>query len=102
MKTRHIDMNITELARATREFDRAGEPRFLRPPAAEKRRHDALIRRIKRRRGRPRVGAGARRIQITIERGLLSKTDQFARAHGLSRSELIAQCLTPIVAKKSA
>jgi len=95
-------MNISQLARATREFDLEHEPRFLAPPAAEKRRHDTLIRKIKRRRGRPRVGEGAQRVQITMERSLLSQADRFARANGLSRSELIALCLTPVIAKKSA
>jgi len=102
MKTKHSMMSNSDLTAAAREFDQEREPRFLAPPPAEKRRHDALMRKIKRHRGRPRVGAGAQRVQITMEGSLLSKTDRFARAHGLSRSELIAHCLKPVVSKQSA
>lgn len=102
-QTKHSRMTGDELARTTRAFDRpGGEPAFLPAPAAEQRRHDALIRKIKRRRGRPRVGEGAMRVQITMERSLLDKADRFARAQGLSRSELISRCLTPMLAKRSA
>lgn len=102
MKKLYAKMSYAELVRATREFDTEREPRFLKPPAAEKRRHDALVRKIKRRRGRPRVGAGAERLQITVERSLLSRADRFARAQGLSRSELIAHGLLLAMARKSA
>ena len=102
MKKHHARLNAAELARATREFDREREPAFLPPPPAEKRRHDALMRAVKRRRGRPRVGAGSKRVQITMERSLLNQADRFARSHGLSRSELIAQCLISVVSRKSA
>lgn len=43
--------------------------------------------------GRPRVGAGAKRVAITIERGLLDRADRYARAHHLKRTEIIAQGL---------
>src|SRR2546421_7536625 len=99
MKKPYTRMNADELARATSEFDTEREPRFLPPPAAEKHRHDVLMRKIKRRRGRPRIGAGARRVQITMERSLLDRADHFARAHGLSRSELIARCLLPVLSR---
>ena len=95
-------MNADELAEATAEFDAEREPAFLRPPPGEKRRHDALLRKVKRGRGRPRVGAGSRRVQITMEGTLLDRADRFAKAHGLSRSELIATCLAPVIGKKSA
>jgi hypothetical protein len=102
MKKPYSEMNAEELARATREFDEEREPKFLTAPVSEKRRHDSLIRSIKRHRGRPRVGAGAQRVQITMEKTLLNKADRFARSRGLSRSELIASCLMPVVSKKSA
>jgi hypothetical protein len=95
-------MNADELALATAEFEGGREPSFLRPPSGERRRHDALLRKIKRGRGRPRVGAGSRRVQITMEQTLLARADRFAKAHGLSRSELIARCLVPVIGKKSA
>ena len=43
--------------------------------------------------GRPRVGKGAYRINITVEQQLLAKTDRFAKNHGLTRSQLIAHAL---------
>jgi hypothetical protein len=102
VKKPYTRMNAKELARATHEFDAEREPAFLPPPEEEKRRHDKLVRKIKRGRGRPRVGSGARRVQITMERSLLSDADRFARSHGLSRSELIARCLKSVVSRKSA
>ena len=95
-------MNADQLAEATREFDGEFEPTFQRPPAPEKRRHDAVLQKIKRGRGRPRAGAGVRRVQITMERTLLEGVDHYARENGLSRSELIARCLRPVVSRRSA
>jgi len=81
-----------EVAAAARLFDREDyDPKFLKPPVSEKRRHDAALKRA--RRGRPRVGAGAKRIQITVERNLLAVADRRAHEERISRSELIARGL---------
>jgi hypothetical protein len=48
--------------------------------------------------GRPRVGAGAKRINITVERALLSKADAYARRHKLTRAAVVAKGLRMIVA----
>ncbi len=48
--------------------------------------------------GRPRVGAGARRINVTVEQTLLKETDAYARKHGLSRAAVVAEGLRKIVA----
>jgi hypothetical protein len=48
--------------------------------------------------GRPRVGAGAKRINITVEQTLLTKADAYARRHGLSRAAVVAKGLKKIVA----
>jgi len=48
--------------------------------------------------GRPRVGAGAKRINITVEQTLLSKADAYARRHGLTRAAVVAKGLRKIVA----
>jgi hypothetical protein len=63
--------------------------------AAQKAQH----RRAKR--GRPRRGAGAKRVLVTIERGLLGRADDVARRRGISRSELIAEGLEHEVATMS-
>lgn len=44
-------------------------------------------------RGRPRIGQGTQRTQLTVERGLLQETDRFAKSHGLTRSRVVAEAL---------
>ena len=48
--------------------------------------------------GRPPVGAGSKRINITVERTLLAKADRYARKHGLTRAALVAQSLQKVIA----
>ena len=57
----------------------------------------ALLRQAKRKGGRPRVGQGAKRVLITVEKGLLKKADTYARNNGLTRSELIARGLRSVI-----
>ena len=47
--------------------------------------------------GRPRVGKGAQRVLITVERGLLQQADAYARQNGKTRSELIAMGLRRVM-----
>ena len=47
----YTTMNAAELAEATAQYDVPGfHPRALKPPAAEKKRHDRILKAIKRRR----------------------------------------------------
>jgi hypothetical protein len=48
--------------------------------------------------GRPRIGAGAKRINITVEQTLLKKADAYARQHGLTRAAVVAEGLRRIIA----
>jgi hypothetical protein len=48
--------------------------------------------------GRPRIGAGARRINITVEQTLLRQTDVYARKHGLTRAAVVAEGLRRVLA----
>ena len=48
--------------------------------------------------GRPRIGAGARRINITVEQTLLRHADAYARKHGLSRAAVVAEGLARVLA----
>ncbi len=41
--------------------------------------------------GRPRIGQGAKRINISMEKGLLKTADAFARKRGISRASLISE-----------
>jgi hypothetical protein len=85
-----LALSDAEKDRAVAEFDRPFSVEdFGRPSSAAK----AQLRRAKRKGGRPRIGRGAKRVLVTIERGLLSRTDRFAKAHGLSRAQLVARGL---------
>jgi len=48
-------------------------------------------------RGRPRLGLGAEKIRISVERGLLMKTDQLAKRLHVTRSQLIADGLRKLL-----
>jgi hypothetical protein len=86
MKKKYWDMNTAELADATREFDKEFVAENSKPlTAADKSIH--------RRPGRPKIGKGAFRINVTVEQSLLLKADRFAKSHGLTRSQLIAHAL---------
>src|ERR1017187_9093066 len=87
-------MTKAQLEALSAEFDQPDfEPRSLKAPPAEQRRHDRALRRAKLNRARPPVGKGAERIQITVERSLLAEADMFAQRRKMSRSQLIAQGL---------
>lgn len=69
-------------------------------------RHDKIMKRARleverklRARGRPKVGKGAQRIMVTVERGLLSEADAFAKRRQMSRSQLIAEGLKQVMRK---
>lgn len=47
--------------------------------------------------GRPRIGKGAKRVLVTVERGLLEQADAYAQRHHVTRSHLICDALRAIV-----
>ena len=59
------------------------------PTAAER----ALIARMRRKAGRPKVGQGSKLVAVTIEKGLLNRVDAYAKEHAMKRAELIARGL---------
>lgn len=64
----------------------------------------AIVRAAKARRrkaGRPRVGLGAQRVQVSVERGLLTRADAYARRNGLTRAQLVARGLEAVVGGKA-
>jgi hypothetical protein len=89
MKKKYWEMNAKELAEATREFDQE----FVADKAKPLSRADKALHRRAAARGRPRVGNGAERINITVERSLLSRADRMAKHLGLSRAQLVARAL---------
>jgi len=82
-------MNAAELDDLTRQFEGI---RFedTQPLSEREQKQWAQGRR---RPGRPRRGQGALRVLMSIERGLLERTDAFARTKAIGRSELIATAL---------
>jgi hypothetical protein len=86
---KYWELNKTELAEATREFDQEFIADKARPMNARERAEE----RRARRRGRPRVGKGSQKLHITLERGLVEKADKYAKQKGIGRSELIAHAL---------
>jgi len=89
-------MTTAELRDATKEYDEPfAADRQARPLTLAQR---ALHRRAARRaRGRPRIGQGATKLYISMERGLLKEADRFAKEHGMSRSELIANGVRALI-----
>jgi hypothetical protein len=79
------EMNATELARATRRFDQPFIFEKGRPMTATERAQERALRR-----GRPKIGKGAKKISISLESDLLHQTDALARKKGVNRSQLIA------------
>ena len=78
---------MAELARAPREFDKPFAYRKGRAMTAAERAEEQMLRRG---RGRPRIGLGAKKVSISLEGGLLRQADALARSRGVNRSELIA------------
>jgi len=91
-------MNAAELAAATAKYDRpfGGWDEFKPLTPADRRLHQQA-----RRRGRPKVGRGAKRVMITVEMGLLKAADDYARRIGMSRSELVASGIRSVLPKAS-
>ena len=88
-------MGAGELDMETEKFNRefiAQESRPLTP------RLKAGLRKASRKRGRPRIGMGAKRVLVTIERVLLKRSDAFARRKRISRSQLISRGLEAVLA----
>ncbi len=56
---------------------------------------------LKKKMGRPKIGKGSKIITMSIERDLLKRATQFAKANGINRSALIAKGLEAVMRKKT-
>ena len=93
-KKAYWKMTTEELGEATAEFDEEFvEDTFGKPTPKQK----AQLARAKRKPGRPKVGKGAKVISLSVEVGLLEKTDRLAKKQGCSRAALVARGLEAIV-----
>jgi hypothetical protein len=80
-------------------YDECDDPKIAlraRPMSARMRK---LWERAKRKGGRPRIGKGAARVLISIEKGLLEDADAFAQRRRMSRSELFSRGVRAVLAK---
>lgn len=98
-KKPYWEMNAEELARATAEFDEEFVIDESKPLSPEQRRE---WQRIKRKLGRPRKGAGAKVISVSVERGLLARSDRLAKKLGISRAALIERGLRGVLVANGA
>src|SRR5437868_12287683 len=83
-----VEQKEAEYGSVDREFSRA-ETRPLTP--AQRKAWQKF--RERRRRGRPKIGQGARTVSLTIERGLLRRADALAKREGVSRAQIVARGL---------
>ena len=56
----------------------------------------------KARMGRPVIGAGAKQVAVTLERGLLKEADSFAKRHKLKGSQMVAEGLRLLMEQRKA
>ena len=91
------EMTTEELREATKEFD---DPNYYPPALPIPPEEREKLNRAMGKRGRPRNGLGARTIALTVERGLLERSDRFAQKYGISRSQLVAAGLKAILSGK--
>ena len=92
-------MNTGQLAQATREFEREFVADTFKAPGTPAR---ARWQRATRKRGRPPLGRGVKIISVSVERGLLRRSDALARKMGLSRAALISRGLEKVLSATSA
>ncbi len=87
-------MTLGGLREATRQFDEEMAVDRSRPltPAERK-----AWEKARRKPGRPRRGAGAKVISVSVERGLLARSDALARNLGISRASLIERGLRAVL-----
>ena len=79
------------------EFDREFVVDSFKPPSPKAR---ARWQEAKHKRGRPAVGKGSKVVSVSIERGLLERSDELARRMRISRARLIARGLRAVLASQ--
>jgi ribosome-binding factor A len=85
-----------ELERETPEQRRA---RWKAPSSAADR---ALLNRLKKKVGRPKIGKGCKVVAVSVEADLLKQADAYAKRLGLGRTELFTQALRGFLPTRTA
>jgi hypothetical protein len=88
-------MAAEELTEATKEFDEPFVAKTFKRLSPEMRER---WERAKRKVGRPKQGRGVRVISVSVERGLLVRSDALAKKMGVSRAALISRGLKAVLA----
>jgi hypothetical protein len=88
-------MTTRELDRQTREFSQEFVADSFGPPPRSAR---AQWARARRRAGRPKRGLGVKPVSVTIEAGLLARSDALARELRITRASLISRGLKAVLA----
>jgi hypothetical protein len=89
------EMSLAELRAATKDLGREMVADGFRPMGPLER---ARWERARRKPGRPRRGAGAKVISVSVERGLLVRSDALARNLGITRASLVERGLKAVLA----
>jgi hypothetical protein len=87
-------MNVHELAEATERYGQEMVVDEFKPMSAAAR---GRWQRARRKPGRPKRGKGAKVISVSVERELLSRSDDLARNLGVSRASLIERGLKAVL-----
>ena len=91
------EMNPEELAKATKHFD---EPFVLDQSRPLNSAENEQWNRVIRKRGRPKVGEGFKRVSVSLEQGLLNRVTALAKKSRISRSMLVAKALEQALAQE--
>jgi hypothetical protein len=91
------EMTADELAEATKQFDEPMVADRSRPLSKSER---AQWNRLKRKRGRPKIGKGIKRISVSIEQSLLKRVTAAAKKRRISRSKLFALALQQLCSNR--
>jgi hypothetical protein len=95
---KYTSMTTKELAEATKEFDQEFVADTFGPPTPEA---AALMRRARRKVGRPIMGKGVKVISVSVEKDLLVRSDALARRLKIHRAQLIARGLQAVLAAEA-
>lgn len=91
----YSQMNVDELAEATRDLDRE----HIGTPGRPLTKRDRELHRQARKMGRPKVGEGVKVVSLSVEQSLLRRADALAKRRKMSRAELVADALRAALAK---
>jgi len=91
------EMTPQELAEATKPFDEPfviDQSRPLSPARREQ------WKRVSRKRAKPEIGQGFKRVSLSLEQGLLTRVTALAKKRRISRSMLVAKVLEQALAQE--